>query len=124
MQYQHEGHNVDLVVYHSMWCIMWCPKRRRKVLGGPVRDRLEHIIHEVVAENGWEWLGVAGSGWEIIRLGILPDHVQLCIGSNPTTLPSDIQGRSKGRSKGRSSQDLRQEFPHLRKLPSLWTRSF
>ena len=25
--------------------------------------------------------------------------------------------------KGRSSHDLRQEFPHLRKLPSLWTRS-
>jgi hypothetical protein len=77
-----------------------------------------------MAENGWEWLGVAGSGWEIIGLGILPDHVQLFIRSNPTTLPSDIQGRSKGRSKGRSSQDSRQEFPHRRKLPSLWTRSF
>ena len=32
MDYQHERHNVHLVVYH----IIWCPKRRRKVLGGPV----------------------------------------------------------------------------------------
>jgi REP-associated tyrosine transposase len=26
--------------------------------------------------------------------------------------------------KGRSAHDVRQGFPHLRKLPSLWTRSF
>jgi REP element-mobilizing transposase RayT len=48
MEYQHEGHTVDLVVSH----IMWCPTRRREVLGGPVRNRLELIIHEGVAENG------------------------------------------------------------------------
>jgi putative transposase len=106
MEYAHEGYNVHLVVYH----LIWCPKRRRKVLVGPVRDRLEHIIHEVVAENGWE----------IIRLAIQPDHVHLFIRSNPDTLPSDIPRRIKGRS----SHDLRHEFPYLRKLPSLWTRSF
>jgi putative transposase len=42
------------------------------------------------------------------------------IRANPYTLPSDIPRPIKGRS----SHDLRQEFPHLRKLPSLWTRSF
>lgn len=106
MDYIHEGHNVHLVVYH----IIWCPKRRRKVLVGPVRDRLEQITNEVVAEYGWQ----------IIRLAIQPDHVHLFIRSNPDTLPSDIPRRIKGRS----SHDLRGEFPHLRKLPSLWTRSF
>ena len=106
MDYQHERHNVHLVVYH----IIWCPKRRRKVLVGPVRDRLEQIIREVVAEHDWQ----------IIQLAIQPDHVHLFIRSNPYTLPSDIPRLIKGRS----AHDLRAEFPHLTKLPSLWTRSF
>ncbi len=37
MDYHHEQHSVHLLVYH----IIWCPKRRRKVLVGPVRTRLE-----------------------------------------------------------------------------------
>lgn len=106
MDYVHEGHNVHLVVYH----IIWCPKRRRKVLVGPVRTRLEQIIQEVATENGWE----------IIRLAIQPDHVHLFIRANPNTLPSDIPRRIKGRS----SHLLRGQFSHLLKLPSLWTRSF
>jgi putative transposase len=106
MDYVHEGHTVHLVVYH----IIWCPKRRRKVLEGVVRNRLERIIGEVAAENGWE----------IIRLAVQPDHVHLFIRANPTTLPSDIPRRMKGRS----SHLLREEFPHLLKLPSLWTRSY
>jgi len=106
MEYQHEHHSVHLVVYH----IIWCPKRRRKVLVGPVHDRLKQIIGEVAAEHDWE----------IIRLAIQPDYVHLFIQANPYTLPSDIPRRIKGRS----SHDLRAEFPHLRKLPSLWTRSF
>jgi len=55
MYYAHERHNVHLVVYHSIWC----PNRRRKVLIGPVRDRLEQIINEVVAENGWQIIRLA-----------------------------------------------------------------
>ena len=106
MDYAHEGHTVHLVVYH----IIWCPKRRRKVLEGVVRNRLGQIIGEVAAENGWE----------IIGLAIQPDHVHLFIRANPNTLPSDIPRRMKGRS----SHLLREEFPHLLKLPSLWTRSF
>ncbi len=106
MDYQHEQHSVHLVVYH----IIWCPKRRRKVLVGPVHDRLKQIIGEVAAEHAWE----------IVRLAIQPDHDHLFIRANPYTLPSDIPRLIKGRS----SHDLREEFPHLRKLPSLWTRSY
>ena len=106
MDYKHEGHNVHLIVYH----LIWCPKRRRTVLVGPVHDRLRQIIGEVVAEHEWE----------IIQLAIQPDHVHLFIRANPATLPSDIPRLIKGRS----SHDLREQFPHLRKLPSLWTRSF
>ena len=106
MDYKHEEHTVRLVVYH----FIWCPKRRRKVLVGPVHDRLKLIIGEVAAEHAWE----------IVRLAIQPDHVRLFIRANPYTLPSDIPRLITGRS----SHDLREEFPHLRKLPSLWTRSY
>jgi putative transposase len=106
MEYQHERQNVHLVVYH----IIWCPKRRRKVLVGPVRDRLKQIIQEVADEHEWR----------VISLAIQPDHVHLVIRADPYTLPSDIPRLIKGRT----SHDLREEFPHLKTLPSLWTRSF
>src|SRR5260221_12207224 len=93
VDYQHERHNDHLVVYH----IIWCPKRRRKVLVGPVRNRLKQLIEEVVAEEGWQ----------IISLAIQPDHVHLFIRATPYTLPSDIPRLIKGRS----SHDLREGFP-------------
>jgi len=106
MEYQHERHTVHLVVYH----IIWCPKRRRKVLVGPIRTRLEQVIRDVVAEHEWT----------VLELAIQPDHVHLCVRADPYTLPSDIPRLIKGRS----SHDLRAEFPHLLTLPSLWTRAF
>jgi putative transposase len=106
MDYQHERHTVHLVVYH----VIWCPKRRRKVLVGPVRDRLEEILAAVADEQSWR----------LLSLAIQPDHVHLFLRADPYTVPSDIPRLIKGRS----SHDLRAEFPHLLKLPSLWTRSF
>jgi putative transposase len=75
-----------------------------------VRDRLKQIIQEVADEHEWQ----------IVSLTIQPDHVHLFIRADPYTLLSDIPRLIKGRS----SHDLREEFPHLLKLLSLWTRSF
>ena len=105
MDYQHERHNVQLVVYH----MIWCPKRRRKVLVGAVKERLEQLLREVAHEHGWT----------ILELAIQPDHVHLFLRSDPYTAPSDIARFMKGRS----SRVLREEFPELLKLPSLWTHS-
>ena len=106
MDYQHEHHSVHLVVYH----VIWCPKQRRKILNGPIHDRLAAIIHEVAEERNWQ----------VIRLAIQPDHVHLFLRANPYTLPTDIPRLMKGRS----SRLLREEFPALKKMPSLWTRSY
>jgi putative transposase len=106
MEYVHEQHSVHLMMYH----FVWCPKRRRKLLVGPIHDRLKQIMEEVAEAHDWH----------IIRLALQPDHVQLFIRANPYTLPSDIPRLMKGRS----SHDLREEFPHLKRMPSLWTRSF
>jgi len=34
--------------------LIFCPKRRRRVLVGPIQQRLEQIIGEVIMENGWQ----------------------------------------------------------------------
>ncbi len=105
MEYTHEQHTVHLIVYH----IIWCPKRRRRVLIGKVAERLEQLICEVANENTWE----------VLQLAIQPDHVHLFLRANPYTLPTDIARLIKGRS----SHALREEFAHLKRMPSLWTRS-
>ena len=105
MDYQHKQQTVHLIVYH----IIWCPKRRRKVLKGKVAERLEQLIGEVANENAWE----------VLTLSIQPDHVHLFLRAHPSTLPTDIARLIKGRS----SHLLREEFAHLKRMPSLWTRS-
>ena len=69
------------------------------MLNGPVANRLEQIIHEVVDEHGWK----------IVQLAIQNDHVHLFIRTDPYTLPTDIARLIKGRS----SHHMRKEFPHL-----------
>lgn len=104
-KYIHEQHTVHHILYH----IIFCPKRRRKVLVGPVHDRLKAIIEQVAEEKHWH----------IVCLAIQPDHVHLFLQANPYTLPTDIPRLIKGRS----SHLLREEFAHLMHMPSLWTRS-
>jgi len=104
-KYIHEHHAVHHILYH----IIFCPKRRKKVLVGNVHDRLNQIIEEVAKEKSWQ----------VVELAIQPDYVHLFIQTNPYTLPTD----SARLIKGRSSHDLREEFAHLMRMPSLWTRS-
>jgi REP-associated tyrosine transposase len=106
VDYQHDRHCVRLIVYH----LIFCPKRRRRVLVGSVQKRLGQIIDEVITERGWH----------LIERAIQPDHVHLFVRTNPSTLPSDVPRLIKGRS----SRLLRQEFAHLRKLPALWSPSY
>ena len=105
VKYIHEQHTVHHILYH----IIFCPKRRRKVLVGEVADRFKQCIEQVVNEHHWH----------IERLAIQPDHVHLFLQSDPYTMPTDIARLIKGRS----SHVLREEFPSLTKMPSLWTRS-
>jgi len=104
--YQRLRNKVFLIQYH----LVWCPKRRKPVLVGEVKDRLEQIIRQVADE-----LGV-----KVLELAINPDHVHLFISAYPTIPVHKIVRRIKGRS----SNILRREFPELLKLPSLWTHSY
>lgn len=48
------------------------------------------------------------------------DHAHLFLNPLPTMSPADIMAKIKGVT----SKKLREEFPHLGHLPSLWTRSY
>jgi len=50
----------------------------------------------------------------------MPDHVHLFISVDPDLAPNQVAHRLKGYT----SHVLRREFPHLIRLPALWTRSY
>ena len=106
MQFKHSRNKVFLINYH----LIWCPKRRKKVLVGDIKIRLEQIITEVAKEKNID----------ILALEIMPDHLHLFVSSHPNIL---IHSLIKA-FKGRSSNLLRKEYPELLKLPSLWTHSY
>ena len=106
MEYQHKNTSVSMINYH----IVFCPKYRRKLLVGKIKMRLEEIIRDVALENGWK----------IISREVMPNHVHLFVRADTRTPPEIVVKRFKGRS----SRYLRNEFPELLKMPTLWTRSY
>jgi putative transposase len=97
--------------YDLGYHVVWCPKYRRPVLAGPVKDRCEALIRAKAAEHEWR----------IIALEVMPDHVHLFVKAHPKHSPSYIANQIKGFT----SHALRAEFPHLRtRLPTLWSKSY
>ncbi len=96
------------VVYSAKWHLIWTPKYRRSVLRDSVDVRLKEIIGDVCAEFDVE----------MIEVEVMADHVHLLV-EVPPQVPIPRLVKSL---KGRSSRLLRQEFPRLKALPSLWTQ--
>lgn len=105
-EYKHSRHAVHCIKYH----FVWIPKRRKPVLVGDVAHRLREIFASVADDNGWT----------IVELAVQPDHIHLIIEATVREAPYQVVHAFKGRS----SRLLRDEFPHLLKLPSLWTRAY
>lgn len=99
--------SIHFMSYH----FVWCPKYRKKVLIGKIKESLEALIREkAVALN-----------CEVHALEIGEDHVHLFLQSDPRIAPNSIVGQIKGYT----SKILRQNFRELRtRLPTLWTRSY
>lgn len=104
--YRHNNHSVGSATVH----LVWIPKRRKKVLIAGVKTRLAEILTEVANVQGW-----------IIKaMEIAPDHVHLLVEHPPDVAINQIVKAFKGRS----SCYLRREYPHLLRLPSLWTHAY
>ncbi|TAG90003.1 MAG: IS200/IS605 family transposase [Oscillatoriales cyanobacterium] len=105
-EYKTHNHVKFLLNYH----FVFIPKRRKKVLIDDVATRTRQIFLELSIEKGWD----------ILALEVAPDHVHLFVAVKPTDTPALVIKLFKGRS----SRYLREEFPQLKKLPSLWTSSY
>src|SRR5688500_9242206 len=106
MEYQRDEHRVHLIVFH----LVWTPKRRKAVLTGDIASDCERLIRQKCGEKGWK----------VLELAIQPDYVHLFV----QVWPSDSASEIVKACKGITSFELRKTYPVLKKLPSLWTRSF
>ena len=105
-RYQRDEHRVYLILYH----LVWTPKRRKPVLTGNVAKDRKTLIENKCKEYGWR----------VIEVAIQPEHVHLFVETFPTTPASEVVKQCKGVT----SHELREKYPFLKKLPSLWTRSY
>ncbi|MBD8499652.1 IS200/IS605 family transposase [Paenibacillus arenosi] len=106
-EYRRTSTTVSLLNYH----FVFCPRYRRKIfLKSEVEQRFKEIVKDVCSE-----LSI-----EIVALECDKDHTHMFLNALPSLSPADIMAKVKGVT----SKQLREEFPHLRHLPSLWTRSY
>ncbi|WP_335870223.1 IS200/IS605 family transposase [Bacillus sp. 2205SS5-2] len=106
-EYRRTKITLSLINYH----FVFCPRYRRKIfLQTKVEERFKQLVQEISVE-----LDI-----EIIAIECDKDHSHLFLNALPTLSPADIMAKIKGVT----SRILRKEFPHLKHLPSLWTRSY
>jgi putative transposase len=101
MEYQRDEHRVHLI---------WTPRRRKPVLKGRVAHDCRRLIEDKCSERGWQ----------ILELAVDPDHIHLFVRVSPSVAASDVVRHCKGLT----SRELRRQYPFLKRLPSLWIRSY
>ncbi len=57
LEYQRDEHRVHLLVYH----LLWCPRRRKPILTGTLKDRFEELVKMKCQEKGWVILTTGNS---------------------------------------------------------------
>jgi putative transposase len=106
-EYRRTNTTVSLLNYH----FVFCPRYRRKIfLRNDVEERFKELVREICEE-----LQI-----EIVAMECDKDHSHMFLNALPTLSPADIMAKIKGVT----SKKLREEFSHLKHLPSLWTRSY
>lgn len=101
MELRRSGHAVYELKYH----LVWVPKYRAHVLGGEVSRYLKEIFERIAEEYEFQ----------IIRVGIVEDHVHILVGAPPSNSPSEIVRILKSIS----AKELFKKFPKMKKL--MWS---
>lgn len=91
-------------VYSLRYHIVFCVKYRHELIKGDIETRLKEMFIEIADNNGFE----------IVTMGIMPDHVHLLLDCTPQHYIPDILKAIKGNS----ARFLFKENPELRK--KLW----
>lgn len=88
-------------VYNINYHIVFCPKYRKPILTGKIKDFVEEQIYTISATKGYE----------VLELKIMPDHIHLFISAPPMESPTGIVKVLKGVSGLR----LFRAYPELKK---------
>jgi len=106
-KYKSTKTTVSLINYH----FIFCPRYRRKIFLIPnVEDSFKHIVKYVCMEIEIE----------VIAIECDKDHTHMFLNCPPALSPSGIMQKIKSVT----SRVLKDEFLELKKMPSLWTRSY
>jgi putative transposase len=81
--------------------VVWVPKYRYRVMGGPVKEAVDRGIRAVCGYRGCE----------VVELNVQRDHVHLIVLVPPKVSVSDLMGRVKGQTAAR----VLKQFPELRR---------
>ncbi len=106
-KYKRTATTVSFINYH----IVFCPRYRRKIFNIPgVEDRFKELTRQECKCRDID----------IIAMECHVDHVHMFVSVYPQMPIPDILKYIKGAT----SYVLRDEFPQLGKMSSLWTRSY
>lgn len=106
-EYKYTKTTVSLIKYH----IVFCPRYRRKIFN---IDGLEKRFKELTI------LECKNNGIDLYKMECCTDYVYMYISVYPQqSIPEVVK-----QIKGATSHKLREEFPQLSAMPSLWTRNF
>jgi putative transposase len=94
------------IIYH----FVWQPMRAKACLTGEVAERLRALLEERAGQLQFQPRALV----------ILPDRVYLSAAAPPTLSPHSIVCQVKALT----SRALRNEFPELTRIPTLWTRAY
>lgn len=107
MEYRKTNTTVSMVNYH----LVFCPRYRRKIfLIDGLEARFKELVSQICLQNEYD----------IIALECDKDHCHLFVNVPPTVSPHMVAKTIKGAT----SRILKDEFPQLSRMPSLWTRSY
>lgn len=96
--------------WHITYHFVWGPMRSKACLVGEVASRLQALVE-----------GKANIlSFQTRTLIIMPDRVYLAAAAPPTLAPHRIVCQIKALT----SHTLREEFPELTRIPTLWTRDY
>ena len=73
-------------VYNINYHIVWCPKFRKPILVGKVKEFVEEQL-ETIAQT---------KGYKILEARVMPDHIHLFVEADPFDSPTNIVKIFKG----------------------------
>ena len=101
-------------IYDINYHIVFCPKYRKEVLSGQIKNELELIFKDIITKNNWK----------LIEMEIMLDHIHLFISAHPKFSSTEIVKKLKGVS----ARLLFKKYPEFQRKEywsrNLWSQSY